>query len=349
MNTCHMKRILLTLVLALAGLACCRAQDVMLWSDGPVNWAGYRIASPRDTADYFIDFTLYKDKKTLRTPGVTYHYLDFTAAIITYRSWIKKEAMNEEVRSAIQKDLDILEYFARAYRDDLLFATNRDSVKEDRYILGFRIAQKEALLTGDYGKYALSSTPLDVSAIAYETDPKHTGISVGLFTDLPLGDQGRLLYPTAGISLLLERGRRDESGLGVQAQFGYAPFRREYMDVRQTAAPYASALVQYRKEISTRGRWHFSLQGGAGFAGRIFENAGQRVLVGGPALSEGISADFYAGRIVALSYGHPEQSDRFVQVKLSCNQLYNVRRKTVFPAINLSVGYGFQTHSIRRR
>lgn len=344
-----MKKLLLTLILLIgAGTLCCQAQLLRRWTDGSVDWTGFRIADPADTSSSYVAYTLAKKRERMRAQHATYHYLDFTAGIIPYMSWVKQEAMDDTELKAIQRDFDVLEYFARQYRDDLLFSVGRNTIKEDNYIERFKAARDEAHATGDYSKYVLSRGRFDVSAIEYEAEARFLGIAANLFADLPFGDQGRLLYPTAGLGFALELGR-NRHGFGVQAQLGGAAFRHKYMFMTQSIVPYFGVTPFYRGEIVANGGFHLSLYGGPGISGRIFEIAGERRLIGGPSLCEGLTADFYFGRTVSLSNGHPEQADHFWQLRLNFNQLYNVSQHKLFPAVNLAAGLYFQSRSIKRK
>ena len=344
-----MKRFILSLILLASSLYCCRAQDMRLWIDGPVSdWSGFQIAPADDSLSFFASYTLSKKRQRVRTTDAVYRYMDFSGAILPYMSRVKQEAMNASELAALQREFDILEYFARQYRDDLLFSTDTRSLKENDYIARFREACKEACRTGDYSRYSLSRGQFDVSAISYETGARFTGITAGIFTDMPIGDQGRLLYPTAGLTLGIDRGR-DRGSFDAQAQVGVSAYRKDYMDLRQSFVLYSSVFGLYRREIATVGPAKLSVHAGPGFAGRLFEAAGEYILVGGPSLREGLATDIYAGRTVVFSTGRPEQSDRFWRVILSLDQLYNLRTHKLFPAVNLAVGLWFQTRSITRR
>jgi hypothetical protein len=343
-----MRKLLLSLILSAAALLCCRAQDLQLWKDGPASFTGFQIAPADDSLNFKASYTIARKWKHVRGRDATYHYLDFTGAIIPYMSRVKADAMTPETLKKIQQEFDMLEYFARQFRDDLLYTKDWKSVRQGDYVSRFMTALATASATGDYEPYALPRGEFDVTTIPYEASPTFTGISVGLFADQPFGDQARLLTPTAGISLGVDRGRGPGS-FGARAQVGISFLRKRYLDLRQPFVIYFDVFGLYRREVLASGKMHLSVQGGPGIAARLFEANGENFLVGGPALDEGLILDLYSGRAVALSNGHPEQSDRFWRFTLSCNQLYNIRQNKVFPALNLSAGLWFQSRSITRR
>ena len=344
-----MKKILFTLLfLSLSALLCCRAQDVRRWSEGLPDWTGFRVADEADTADFFVSFTLLKDKKVVRTKDVTYRYMDFTGAVLPFSSWVKTGAMNETHLAAIRKDFDILEYFARSLRDERLFTYDKGRTMEKDYIERFQAARKEAHVTGDYSKYVLSDVPFDISGVTYKTATFHHGVTIGLFSNIPFGDQGRLIYPTAGAAVLFEFGH-ERGGFQAEVNVGASPFKRHYYGLNNRWVPYVSVFTLYRGELFRIDKWRFSLYGGLGYSTRSYVQNDARISVGGLSLCEGICTDFLLNRLINLSGPRPEQTNRFLQFKLSCNQLYNSRQQQFVPSVNLSAGLWFQSTSIKRK
>ena len=339
---------LLLLFLLCAIPFCCQAQSLRRWNEGPMNWTGFRTAEPSDSVSSHVSYTLAKKKEHFKARGATYYYLDYSAAFIPETSRVKEGAKNDAELQSLQKEFDILEYFARAYRDELLYANVKDIPKETDYIARFRAALEEARLTGDYSKYALSREPFDVSAIEYDAPSKFTGVTPALFTDLPIGDQGRVVYPTVGFSGAFELGR-DKHAFGLQAQIGVSAYRRHYLNLVKKTVPYFGITAFYRRELMSGDKANLSVWGGPGFSGRHHELIDEYVLIGGPSLSEGIIVDLFAGRAVSLSRGHPEQVDRYWQFELTVNELYNLSQGKVFPAVNLSAGLYFQSRHITRK
>ena len=344
-----MKKFLLSLVLLLSSaMVCCWAQDVRRWGEGLPDWSGFRVADEADSPDYFVSFTLLRDKKVVRKDGVTYKYMDYTGAILPYMSWVKAEAMNEARLSVVRKDFDILEYYARILRDELLFTFDKDKEKEKEFNQRFQAAREAAHATGDYTKYMVARDSFDVSKIQYETAVFHHGVTVGLFSNIPFGDQGRLVYPSAGLAVVYEFGH-ERGGFQAEINVGASPFRRHYLGLNRKLVPYMSAFTLYRGEVARNDKWRFSLYGGPGYSTRNFEEYDTRKPVGGLSFCGGVCADFLLGRTVSLSSRHPEQSNRFLQFKLSCNQMYNSRQRKVVPSVNLSAGLWFQSTSIKRK
>ena len=138
-------------------------------------------------------------------------------------------------------------------------------------------------------------------------------------------------------------------GARAEINVGASPFRRHYQGIRRKFVPYASLFVFYRREVSRLDRWRFSLYGGPGYSLRDYQEDNFKTMVGGPSASEGVCADFFLGRSVSFTSRHPEQTDRFLQVKLSCNQLFNAKQGKIVPSINLSAGLWFQSSDIKRK
>lgn len=341
-----MKRIFLLFLLLLSALLPGRAQDLRRWSEGIPDWSGFRVADEADSASSYASFTLIQEKKTVRIQGVTYHYRDVTSGLLPFNSWVKASAMNDDELAVVRRDFDLMEYFSRAYRDELLFTNDKGRELERAYVARFRAAQEEARATGDYSKYALSPDPFDVSQVLYNVSERHLSESIGLFSNIPFGSQGRLVYPSVGLSMTLDFGR-GRNGFQVEAGVGASLFRNRYVGLQRNVVPYIGVFAMYRRELFREGPWSFSVYGGPGYSTRLFD--GMRLTVGGVSLCEGICADLYLGRSVILSVQHPEQNDRFLQLKLSLNQMYNAAQRKMVPSVNLTAAIRFQGSAITRR
>ena len=342
-----MKRFFIVLLFFSVALAC-RAQDVRRWSEGLPDWSGFRIANESDSASSYAAFTLIKEKRTVRIKGVKYHYLDVTSALLPYNSWVKADAMNAAELFAVQRDFDLMEYFARSFRDSLFFTTDKNGKMERGYVERFRAAQQQAHTTGDYSEYALPGDPFNISNVPYDVSNNHLGESIGLFSNMPFGSQGRLLFPSVGASLALEFGR-ERNGFQVEAAIGVSPFRNRYVGLRSQIVPYVGVFALYRRELFSEGSWRFSVYCGPGYSVRVFNQETFRTKVGGVSLCEGVSADYYLGRSVIFSTAYPEQVDRFLQFKLSFNQIYNALQQKLVPSVNLTAVILFQGSGINRR
>ena len=342
-----MKRFFIVLLFFSVALAC-RAQDVRRWSEGLPDWSGFRIANESDSASSYAAFTLIKEKRTVRIKGVKYHYLDVTSALLPYNSWVKADAMNAAELFAVQRDFDLMEYFARSFRDSLFFTTDKNGKMERGYVERFRAAQQQAHTTGDYSEYALPGDPFNISNVPYDVSKKHLGESIGLFSNMPFGSQGRLLFPSVGASLALEFGR-ERNGFQIEAGMGFSAFKRRYMGMNRNAVPYMAVFATYRREMIREGEWRFSLYGGAGYSALLHGHRDTRTTVGGPSLCEGVCADYYLGRSVFFSTGYPEQVDRFLRLRVSFNQMYNTLQQKLVPSVSLTAAILFQGSGIKRR
>ena len=342
-----MKRFFICLLLFATALLNARAQTVIRWGDGIKDWTGIRISAPTDSIPSSISYTLLKEKKSVRTPGITYRYQDISAAIIPGQSYIRPDAMTESSLQTIRKDLDILEYYARRFREELLFSTNRQQELEQHYITLFREARDKAHLTGDYSPFILSEDSFDITQVPFESSRRFHGISLSLFTNIPLGDMGRLLYPAAGVSLSFGLGQNN-SCLLAEIDYGLSLYRNRNYDLRENPVPYIGAFVQYRGALVHTERWNLSLLGGPGFTLRAFDHLDYRQYIYGPALNEGLCADLHLNRKIRFSSRRPELADTFLRFTLSCGQTYNPAQKLICPSINLAVGVYFQDRTIKK-
>ena len=341
-----MKRSLATLLLLIAALTGGRAQDIIRWGEGPRDWAGFTISAPTDSVSSFGSFTLLKEKKTVRTPGITYRYMSVTGALIPQQSKVRPDAMTDASLLSIRQDLDILEYYARLFRDELLFTKDKDRTLEKAYITRFHEAQDKARATGDHSPYDLSPDTFDITRVPFDQDQRFYCVALGLFTNIPLGDQGRLLHPTAGVSAAISFGRRRGS-FRAEIDYGLSLYRHRPYDFLDKPVPYIGVFAQYNRELIQTGRLRLLLSGGPGYTTRAFDHLDYRQYVGGPAFTEGLSTDLHLHRNVSFSNSRPEQSDTFLQLKLSFCQTFNLAQQLIIPSVNISAGIYFQGRSIK--
>ena len=340
-----MRRIVISLFLLAAATLHAQAQQVRRWSEGLPDWAGFSIVEQADSASSFASFTFIKDDKVVRTPGVVYHYRDVAGALLTGMSWVRSDSMTEAELRSVRQDFDILEHFARMYRDEQLFRKCSDK----EFISRFHEACAQAEATGDYSQYRLSAEPFDITKVPYEVSGENRGTSISLFTNQPFGDQGRLLHPTAGVSLAYEIGQGPDA-FQAEISAGLGLYKAQYQTFLRRPVPYISMFAYYRRELTQAGKWKISLFGGPGYAARRFMGHYQmRVTVSGPAVCEGICADLHVGRHVFFGPQRFVQSDHSVQVKLSASQIYNVSQGHLIPAVQISAGYSFMNREIRRK
>ena len=343
-----MKRLLTTCMLLVAVLYCCHAQGVRRWSEGLPDWNGFEVADVTDSVSSYASFSLVKDSKVVRTPEATYRYIGVTGVLLPYQSRVRSDSKTEAELESIRREFDILEYFARQYQDYLLFATDGKRLLEKYYISRFQEAREAARRTGDYSKYPLSDEPFDILDINFIAKEEYLGVSFGLFANQPFGDQGRLLFPTAGASLGFELGQ-GRNALQTEFNLGMGFYRLQLYDLIRKPVPYLSLFAAYRRELLDAGKWRMSLYGGPGFTLRRFQHIDNSLkTVGGPALCEGICADLHTGRNIIFGVPKPIQSDSFVRLKLSLSQTYNLAQKKVVPAVTFSAGIHFQNHAIDR-
>jgi hypothetical protein len=321
------------LVLLLSALSLCHAQDEGRRSEGTS--AG--------------SFSLLREKKAVRTPEATFHYTGVTGAVRFGQSLVTRDSMTEQELQPIKGDLDIMEFFALLYQDMILFRARRDIPLEQFYTARFQDAYTAAHRTGDYTRYPLPAEPFDITKVAFTTEERFCGASAGLFVNQPFGDQGRLLFPTGGVTAEFETGKGKNAFL-AEFSYGMGLRKLQWYALSRRPVPYLSAFAYYRRELFRSGKWQLSLYGGAGWSSRRFDHLYRNpVAVGGPALSEGVCADIHIRRDYYFSCSHPHRTDTFLRLKLSSSQTYNTAQGSVIPAVGLSAGVHFRNNNIYRR
>ena len=331
--TAAMKKLATISILLLSALYLCNAQDGGRWSEGT-------------SAE---SFSLMKERKTVRTPEATYHYTGVTGSLLSGNTLITRDSMTEQELQSVKGDLDIMEFFALLYQDLILFRTRRDIPLEQFYTARFQDAYAAAHRTGDYTKYPLPEEPFDITKVSFITGERFYGASAGLFASQPFGDQERLLYPTGGITAEFETGKGRNTFL-AEVSYGIGFRKLQLYGLSERPVPYLSAFAFYGREILRAGSWELSIYGGPGWSSRRFDHMYHNpVAVGGPALSEGVSADLHIRRDYYFNCSHPHRTDTFLRLKLASVQTYNIALGTVIPAVSLSAGIHFRNNNIYRR
>ena len=331
-----------------------RAQELRKWSEGLPDWSGFQIAGPARDSSSYASFTMIKNKVKVVRDGVVYHYLNITAAIDPSRSWVKADQMSDEELALIRQDFDLLEYFARLYRDDLLFEKDRDGTQQKNYIERFHNAQGRVREGESLSRYALQAGEFDITQVPVTFSERSSGVSFGLFTGLPLGSLGRLLYPSFGVSAGYEF-RKGPSSLLIDASVGLNAFKRHYYGlegswINHSMASSVCLSVQYGRELAAAGPWRLSAGAGPCYSARIFNyNRNAAYTIGGIGLSEGLCADLLFRRAMIFSSRRPERSDAYLRLRLYSDQIWNGPLKNIIPTVNLSVGLHFDSRSISRK
>ena len=333
--TTAMRKLATISILLLSALYLCHAQDKGRWSEGT-------------SAD---SFSLMRERKTVRTPEATYHYTGVTGALLSGNTLITRDSMTEQELQSVKGDLDIMEFFALLYQDLILFRTRRDIPLEQFYTARFQDAFTAAHRNGDYTKYPLPAEPFDITKVSFITGERFFGASAGLFASQPFGDQGRMLFPTGGVTAEFETGKGRNAFL-AEVSYGIGFRKLRLYGLSERPVPYLSAFAYYGREVCRTGRWQLSIYGGPGFSNRRFDHLYHKPeAVGGPALSEGVSADLLIRRDYYFNCSHPHRTDTFLRLKLSSTQTYNIAmaQGTVIPAVSLSAGIHFRNNNIYRR
>ena len=350
-----MRKYLLLLPCLLLSALACRAQDKHTWAEGIRDWTGFQIAEPAREGDFHTSFTLLKERRTVRRDGVVYHYLDVTAAALPYQSWVKADAMTPAGLERIAQEFNLIEWFARQYRDERLFTRDKDGARERDYIARFQAARDSLRLDADLlSRYPLGVEPFDITALPVQISDRSVGVSFGFFTGLPLGSLAHLLNPAVGLTLSYEL-RRDAHAFLLDASIGNSTFRREYYGLNGAWMSRKGVLTfclsaSYSRDLVVSGPWRLSASAGPCYGVRLFSFEGNEAApLGGPGLSEGIALDYRFHRTLSFSTRHPEQSDVSVRLRLYTDQIWNGRQRNIIPSVNLGVGLHFDNRSLSRR
>lgn len=349
-----MRRLLLPWLILLFVLPTGRAQDVRSWTEGIRDWTDYQIADPSREGDSHTSFTLLKEHKSVHRNGIFYHYRDVTAGAIPYQSWVKPDAMTPDELARIGQEFDLLEWFARRYRDEILFVKDKDGARERYYIARFHAAQDSLRQGADLSHYALEQEPFDITAVPVRISDGSAGVSVGLYSGLPFGSLAQLLHPAFGVALGYEI-RRGPHIFVLDASVGSSSFKRKYYGLdgawmnKKVVLTFCLSLG-YGREITSSGPWHLSASAGPCYGARMFSFEGNEATpLGGIGLSEGVCLDYRFRRTLSFGTRHPEQSDAMLRLRLYADQIWNGRQRNIIPSVNLAVGLHFENRSLSRR
>ena len=179
-----MRKLLLLFLVGTAQVFCCHAQSFRTWAEGFYDWTGFRVESELEESSRAA-FTLLPQKRTVSRDGLFYHYTDVTSAILPEQSVVRRDCVTEDEMVRIQQEFDLLEYFARALREEWLFS--QDEGLEAEYISRFQETRKLFRAGEDVSAYALVGEPFDITKVRYSAARSGHAIYFGPAVDFPLG------------------------------------------------------------------------------------------------------------------------------------------------------------------
>ena len=334
----------------------CRAQQLKLWTDGPLTWNDFEVAgtgSIQSNESSYAAFTLIRENKVVKTQGVTYKYQDMSAAVTRGMSWVKPGQMNDSNLARHQKEFDILQHFAEMYRDDFLFYNdplsrrhemwfdgNKDKLSESYYLSLFKDALDEFHRTGDAGEYPVNPEPFDITKLAYSVPESSSELLVGLTTVIPVGVLSNYFdSPFVGPSL----------GYGFREGKNYFNGNLTVIETFGISGSYLDLSARYGRVLAANRKTDFSLFAGAGFAfwkdADLFRSTS---LYKGPMLTQGISIDISLHKTVNFLSEVPQEREQKLQLKLYVNELYDIERDSFVPYIAMSAGINLGMKDISR-
>ena len=347
-----MRRIAFLLVLLGASTLCLgQTKGLHKWGEGLTDWSGYQLADPSQEEPVFTAYTFNKERKTVRKDGIAYTYYDVTAAFRPALSWVRPEARTDAGLAGLRRDFDLLEYFARCYRDTLLTTGDKDGSIQMEYLNRFQQAREQAR-GGDIPGYSLSDAPFDITQRPWTTSRRGGGISLGAYGSVPLRSITNILGPSVGATLGIER-QWGRSVLLVDFSAAAHRIVRRYTGLwglgkNEKMAPGALASLNYGFEAVSSRVVRLGLHAGPAFGGYLFsplENP--TCFIGGPGVTEGLYLDLILSRTASFVGSRPEMANTALRFRVYGSQLWSLQQDgLIFPSVNLSISLHFHSHPL---
>ncbi len=349
------KTIIILALLGTASLCMGQTKGLHKWSEGLQDLNGYQIVDPPRDGPSFTSFTFSKERKTVRKDGIAYSYYDVTAAFRPELSWVRSDAMTDGTLAEIRQDFDLLEYFARRYRDTLLTTSDKNGAIQMEYLNRFEQARKQVRDGADLSSYSLSAEPFDITAIPGTKSRRGGGMTVGAYSSLPFGSLADMLSGSVGATLGVDR-RWGRNILLVDFSAGAHRITRHYYGLwgivkNDRVTPSVLASLNYGFELVSTHAMRLGLHTGPAYGGYLFMTQEERTrFVGGPGITEGLYLDFIIARNISFIGERPESADTSLRFRVYGSHLWSIQQQgLIFPAINLSVSLHFNSHPLNKR
>ena len=336
----NIKKTILLCTVILAQAICCRAQTTRTWTEGIHDWTGFRVVPELEDPSR-ASFTLIPQKRTVTRDGVNYHYTDIVAAILPEQSQVRSDAVSEAELLRIRQEFDLLEYFARSLRGEMLFSGEEDL--EGRYISQFQQARKAFRKGEDVSAYALSREPFDITKVPYSPQGHSHALYFGPTAAVSLGGLAREVLNPVGIGC----------SLGYEFSFGKNFLQADISAANSqpkekggiwhtgwltgTAVTCLMASVNYGRRLVSSGPFRLSVCAGPAYEFRNLLRLKKAYHLGGPGISESISMDWRLSRSVGFGSRRPGITDTQLRFRLFSDQVWCLKQKKVTPSLNASI------------
>lgn len=334
-----MRRFFLLLTLFLAQAFCCRAQTVRTWTEGIFDWTGFRVVSELEEPSR-ASFTLMPKKRTVTRGGVNYHYTDIIAAILPEQSQVRSDCVGEAELLRIRQEFDLLEYFARAMRAEMLFSGG-DGL-EGQYISRFQQARKDFRAGKDISAYVLQGEPFDITTVPYSPKNHGHGLYFGPAVDFPLGGKAKeLLFPGYGLSLGYEYffGNSllmvDLSAANSKINDPTGLWHTAW--ITGTAVTCLMVSVNYGYRLVSSGPFRLSVCAGPVYETRNLMHFKSAYPLGGPGITESLCLDYRLAHSVSFGPKRPGETDTGLRLRIYSDQVWSLKEKKVTPSLNASL------------
>ena len=353
--SCTMKRIAFFLFL-LGTAAVCTAQNkgLVKWSDGLKDLSGYPVVDDAREDPSYSFFTFLKDRKTVRKDGISYVYNDVTAALRPAQSWVRSDAQTAATLAGIRRDFDLMEYFARQYRDALLTANDQDGTLQMDFTRQFQEVREQIRLGADPAPYALDPAPFDITRREWEQSRRSGGVTLAAYGMLPYGSLSHMLSRGLGATLGFER-RWKRHSLLVDASAAFHPLTRHFDGLQgawknEKMTPSFVASLNYGVVVVSSRVIRMTLHAGPAFGGYLFTlGKSASEFVGGPGVTEGLSLDFILSRTMSFVSGSPEFADTAIRIKVFGGHFWSLQQQgLIFPTLNVGIGLHFDSRPLSR-
>ena len=349
------KTIIILALLGTASLCMGQTKDLHKWSEGLPDWSDHQIVDLSHDEPSSTAFTFSKERRTIRKDGTTYSYYDVTAAFHPSLSWVRSDSVTDDVLAGIRKDFDLLEYFARCYRDTLLTTRDKDGSIQMEYLERFQQAREQARGGAYPSAYSLSSEPFDITGIPWTKSRRGGGVSIGAYSSIPFGSLAKMLGLSVGVTLGIDK-RWNRSLLLVDFSGGLHRITRNYyglwgINKNDKHTPSALVSLNYGFDVVSTRAVRLGLHTGPAFGGYFFTTKEVPTLfVGGPGITEGLYLDLILSHSVSFIGERPESADSSLRFRVYGSHLWSLQQESlIFPAINFSVSLHFNSHPLNRR
>lgn len=353
--------------LFLTGALCGNAQGILRWTDGPLTWERFQRVDSTQTDPYKATFSFSKENKKVKIDGILYKYMDVSAALDTGQCWVQTGKDTDENLQRLQKEFDLLQYFAERYRTDYLFHSSpeltnqhdayfgtdkKHHLPEVVYIDGYRAALEACKNGKSYEDYHVSREPFDISKVPCQIEKGSSDAIISLVDVIPTGELANHFGPAVGFRAGYGH-REGKSLFSAELTVGHTgldlsnfnPFRVSAIGVQ---GAHIGLMARYCGRLFPIKEGGVYLSGGAGYSCWKHGDIMAHVAFGGITLSQGVDIIVPLQKTMNFVARKPQLRDMSLHFRLSVDEMYAAPQKLLAPTISLSAGLDFGYRNITK-